>query len=97
MQKVNFNKQMQSILNKYWYITANHDLDNIYKVYNNPSFHKVRAFERCKTLCNNYNGVNLQIISWNCQAFSVGFICYIDHKKHFVYITKDYDKICCVE
>jgi hypothetical protein len=97
MKQVKFNKQLQSIYDKYWHITANYDLDNIYKVYNKPSYNKIQAFERCKKIYNEYNGVNLQIIGCNCQSFSIGFICYINNKKHFVYITKDYDKICCVD
>lgn len=94
MIQLNFNKQMQSAYNHY---KRSKHSDNLLECYNNPSWYKINAMVYCRKLCEKYNGYNLKIIGYNCMQFSVGFECMINNKKHFAYITKNNEKICCVE
>ena len=41
--------------------------------YTKPSTAKQAAFGRCQRQCEAENGDRLRIISFNCQAFTVGF------------------------
>lgn len=41
--------------------------------YTKPSTAKQAAFGRCQLQCEAENGDRLRIISFNCQAFTVGF------------------------
>lgn len=97
MQEVKFNKQMQQQYNYYKHKLNTNPIQSIYKAYQKPSYYKVRAFENCLKLYNEYNGFNFTILGANCQTFSVGFECIIDNKLHFVWITPYNHRICCVE
>lgn len=66
-----------------------YSLEDLYTTY---SVFKARAFNYCVDLCNQYNGHTLKILGGNCMAFSVGFICEIEDKPAFAYITKDYNR-----
>ena len=68
------------------------DIDDIYKAYGRPSSSKVHAWDRCKKMCEKYDGYGLRIIGKNCNYFSVGFIGTVDGKKAFVFITADNDR-----
>lgn len=67
---------------------------DIYTAYKTPSVHKVRAFERCKSLCARLNGYDLRIAAAGHQTFSVVFR-FTDAetgKPCVAYITRDYDR-----
>lgn len=98
MQLVKFNKQMQQQYAVYRYAYNFNTKDSIYQAYVNPSYNKVRAFNYCMDLYHKYKGYDFTIIGNNCHTFSVGF-CYDDDNgnKHFVWITKSYDRDCIVE
>lgn len=68
----------------------------LYQVYGSYSVYKARAFEYCKALMHDLNGYGLRILSFNSQAFTVGFE-FADPETGeamFAYITKDYDRFC---
>ena len=71
--------------------------------YNSYSIKKQHAYFYCLKTLTNYKGVDIRIISHNCQTFSVGFICNIfDRKtnkiiKAFFYITKTYDRYMFID
>ena len=94
MQRVKFNKQMQCAYKHY--LQSNNG-NNLYNCYNKPSCNKIRAMQYCEDLCTKYNGTDLTIIGYNCMQFSVGFLFYEDGKNYFAYITKDYDRFCCID
>ena len=94
MQEVKFNKQMQSVYKHYLRSINGSDL---YDCYHKPSYNKMLAMEYCEDLCNKYNGTDLTIIGYNSMQFSVGFLFYKDGKNYFAYITKTYDRFCCID
>lgn len=94
MQQVNFNKQMQSVYKQYLHSTNG---SSLYNCYNKPSYAKQKAMEYCENLCKEHNGYDLTIIGYNCMTFSVGFMYYKDNHNYFVYITKAYDRVCCID
>ena len=71
---------------------------DLYDVYKSPSRNKHIAMYDCLTLRDDLNGRDLRIISYNCQAFTVGFT--FPHPKTgelcFAYITKDHNRYCFV-
>lgn len=97
MQQVKFNKQMQHQYNYYKSKLTHNPIASIYDAYQKPSYYKVRAFHNCLSIVKEYNGFNFTILGHNCHTFSVGFICIIDNKLHFVWITPYNNRICCVE
>lgn len=62
---------------------------NLWHVYTTWSDAKQEAFDYCKKLCAEHNGKGLKIVSANGFMFTCGFICEIDGKEAFVFITKD--------
>ena len=70
---------------------------DIYEAYERPSVYKVRAWEYCKQLMNEYNGYGLAVTGHNCMAFSAGFIGYVDGLKCYFHITKSYDRYIPLE
>lgn len=73
------------------------DMDDIYKAYAKPSKYKVSAWEDCKNLCAKYEGWGLKVISKNCFMFTAGFLFLTTSgKEKFMYITRDYNRICDV-
>lgn len=65
---------------------------NLWQVYGSCSAEKIKAFNYCMKLCNDYNGKNLRIVTYNKFQFTCGFIGEVNGEKAFVYITKDYDR-----
>ena len=61
-------------------------------VYTSWSDEKQKAFNYCFEVYNKLDGRNYRIIGANTYSFSFGFICEIDGKKAFVYITKTKDR-----
>ncbi len=98
MQQVKFNKQMQQQYAHYLYQFNHHYAPTLEYCYNNPSIFKHRAYNYCMELYRKHNGYDFTIIGYNCMQFSVGF-CYNDNygNKHFVWITKSYDRDCIVK
>ena len=94
MKEVKLNKQMQSVYKHYLRSINGSDL---YDCYHKPSYNKMLAMEYCEDLCNKYDGTDLTIIGYNSMQFSVGFLFYKDGKNYFAYITKTYDRFCCID
>lgn len=65
---------------------------NLYDCYEQPSWAKREAMDYCTRLMEENNGKALKIIGYNTMTFSVGFLCVIEGKEAFVYITKSYDR-----
>lgn len=69
---------------------------SLWDVYGRFSQAKRNAFDYCVDLMNELNGCDLRIISYNSQAFTVGFL--FNHpetgRECFAYITKDYNRFC---
>lgn len=63
------------------------DQKNIWQVYKNPSYNKVRAWLWCEDFCKKYKGEGLSVINFNTCFFSIGFTYTEDNKKYFVYHT----------
>lgn len=73
------------------------DMDDIYKAYAKPSKYKVSAWEDCKRLCAMYDGYGLRVISKNCFMFTAGFLFLTTSgKEKFMFITRDYNRMCDV-
>jgi len=71
-------------------IVARHSASNLYylhQCYDNPSWAKECAYERCKNKCAQASGYDFKIIGYNCMMFSVGFYYVKDGKKMFHYET----------
>lgn len=68
------------------------DMCDIFQAYDKPSHRKVDAYENCENLCKEYNGYDLKIVSKNVNVFTAGFVCAIEGKKAFVWITPCYDR-----
>lgn len=68
----------------------------LWQVYGSYSVYKARAFEYCKELMHDLNGYGLRILSFNSQAFTVGFMFFDAETgdEMFAYITKDYNRFC---
>lgn len=64
---------------------------SLWDVYASFSRAKENAFNYCKQLAANCNGSAVKIIGANSNTFSAGFLCELEGKPAFVYITKDYD------
>lgn len=94
-----------TMLNAYTYYVKN--LNSLPKklneCYNSYSIKKQQAYNYCLKTLTNYKGVDIRIVSHNCQMFSVGFIGNIfDGKtgtirKAFFYITKSYDRYMLID
>lgn len=65
---------------------------NLWQVYKNCSDEKYEAFDYCKRLCEEYNGHDLKIVSFNKYQFTCGFIGEVNGVKAFVYITMNDDR-----
>lgn len=65
---------------------------NLTDCYGSFSHNKYQAFEGCKAFMKECCGRDLKVISFNRNFFSVGFICEINSRPAFVYITKSDDK-----
>lgn len=52
--------------------SSDYNLHDVYKT--SYSYKKEQAFDYCKELCNEYNGRDLRIISYNTFIFTAGFI-----------------------
>ena len=66
---------------------------SLYDVYGRFSVAKAKAWEYCKTLCEEHNGWGLKIISHNYNVFTAGFE-FCDAETGvlcFMYITPTYD------
>lgn len=68
------------------------DLHSLQSCYAHCSEAKRLAWSRCLWLMDEYNGYDLRIVGFNSQSFSAGFVGYIDGKRAFFYVTKDYDR-----
>ncbi len=86
-------KQLKNAYRDYLKSTNNHLND----CYNNCSYYKQKAFWYCQDLVKKYDGSALKIIGYNSQTFSAGFIGYINNKKAFFYITKDYNRFIYID
>lgn len=75
----------QKDLNSYYQRWLNSTENTIYKAYDRPSVYKVRAFERCEEIRDEYNGYSLRIVGHNSSQFSAAFTTDTD----FYVITKD--------
>lgn len=64
----------------------------LWQVYKNCSNEKYEAFEYCKRLCEEHNGRDLKIVSFNKYQFTCGFIGEVNGEKAFVYITMNDDR-----
>lgn len=67
------------------------------EVYAKPSIIKKMAFNDARKIMDIYNGYKFRIIRYNKYTFSCGFICYINDKMSFVYITKDNTRYITME
>ncbi len=94
MQEVKFNKQMQDVFHRY---LKTYNGSDLYNCYDKPSINKIRAMQYCEDLCTKYNGHHLTIIGYNLMQFSVGFLFEQDGRNYFAYITKNYDRFCCID
>ena len=72
-------------LNSYYQRWLNSTENTIWKAYGRPSVYKVRAFERCEDIMNEYDGYSLRIVGHNSSQFSAAFTTDTD----FYLITKD--------
>lgn len=75
----------QKDLNDYYQRWLNSTENTIYKAYGRPSVYKVRAFERCEDIRDEYNGYSLRVVGHNCSTFTAAFTTDTD----FYVITKD--------
>lgn len=75
----------QKDLNDYYQRWLNSTENTIYKAYGRPSKYKVRAFERCEDIRDEYNGYSLRITGHNSSQFTAAFTTDTD----FYVITKD--------
>lgn len=75
----------QKDLNDYYQRWLNSTENTIYKAYSRPSIYKVRAFERCEDIRDEFDGYNLRIVGHNSSQFSAAFTTDTD----FYVITKD--------
>lgn len=67
--------------------------EDIYEAYKKPSLAKVRAWEGCKRLCEEFNGWNLKILHAGCQLFSAGFeFADEDGVINYMWITKSQER-----
>ena len=66
-------------------------------VYSSFSREKEKAFEYCNNLAAKHNGKAVKIIGACSHAFSVGFLCEIDNRPAFAYITRDYDRYIFID
>lgn len=82
------NKQIRGAYIQYQN-SSNGSLNDVYKKY---SHRKKSGYEYCVKLMNEYHGSDLRILSYSTYEFTVGFIGYIENKKYFFYITRDYDR-----
>lgn len=71
-------------LNSYYQRWLNSTENTIYKAYSRPSVYKVRAWERCEDIMQEYDGYNLRVVGYNSQTFSAAFTTDTD----FYVITK---------
>ena len=75
----------QKDLNSYYQRWLNSTENTIYKAYDRPSVYKVRAFERCEDIMQEFDGYSLRIVGHNSSQFSAAFTTDTD----FYVITKD--------
>ena len=75
----------QKDLNDYYQRWLNSTENTIYKAYGRPSVYKVRAFERCEDIMQEFDGYSLRIVGHNSSQFSAAFTTDTD----FYVITKD--------
>lgn len=75
----------QKDLNSYYQRWLNSTENTIYKAYDRPSVYKVRAFERCEDIMQEFDGYSLRIVGHNSRQFSAAFTTDTD----FYVITKD--------
>lgn len=65
---------------------------NLWQAYGKPSYAKEVVWNRCVELMKEFDGYGLSVIGCNTNTFSAGFLCEIDGKHAFVWITKGYDR-----
>lgn len=68
----------------------------LWDVYAKPSRYKAIAFDECRELMYALHGLDLRILSYNAQTFSVGFL-FPDKDTgalRFCYCTRDYTRYC---
>lgn len=75
----------QKDLNSYYQRWLNSTENTIYKAYDRPSVYKVRAFERCEDIMQEFDGYSLRIVGHSSSQFSAAFTTDTD----FYVITKD--------
>lgn len=66
------------------------DMYSLFNAYASPSYNKVKAWERCKEICNNLNGHGLKVVSKNTFVFTAGFTFEKDGKKYYCHITPNH-------
>ena len=88
------NKQIKGAFYSYVHGVPARSLDEVYCNYSNA---KRRAWIYCEDLMKEYEGSDMRILSYNSQAFTIGFIGYVNGLKHFFYITKDYNRAMPLE
>lgn len=92
------NKRQANIARAHYNAYRNSYDARLSDVYTSYSVYKKNAYNRCVELMHNLGGWGLAIISYNSQAFTVGFMFCDDETGEvmFAYITKDYDRYCYI-
>lgn len=87
------NARIASAHFEYWKQSSADSLDDVYGSY---SIFKARAWQYCKELMWDLRGYGLRVLSFNSQAFTVGFMFEDPDTSEamFAYITKDYNRFC---
>lgn len=77
------NKNIKMAYVKYMHST-DYDLWDVYETFSSD---KINAFKACESFCQYYNGWDLKIVSSNNFHFTAGFMCDIDGRRAFIYMT----------
>jgi len=88
---------MKRAYNSYKYAWNKYGYRYLYECYDRPSRAKSEAINYCYELEHKYNGYNGTIIGYNTCTFSYGFLFDKDGKTYFAYITRDYDRLICLD
>ena len=56
------------------YKSTSGDVCELWQVYSNPSYYKVRAYDYCREIYYKLNGYGFKITSANTSFFSIGFL-----------------------
>ena len=67
-------KKAKQLINQYNYYKNDNYNRNIYDLYKNPSYAKLRACMYCEDLQKKYEGYSGLVLGGNCSYFSYGFL-----------------------